>query len=101
MSKGPHFINNRQIFLQRTMQINAYTHSNYLSESLGINLIVNEIFISRLCSGETKEFFINYFQKFGEIIDCRVFNSYSQNLKQLGYAFLRFKDYDSVGKYYH
>ncbi len=98
MSKRPHFIDNRQIFLQRTMPINQYTNNNYLSESLGINLTVKELFISRLCSGETKEMFINYFQRFGTIIDCRVFNSYSQNPKQMGYAFLRFDDYDSVGK---
>ena len=98
MFKRPHIIDNRQIFLQRTMPINQYTNSNCLSESLGINLTVNELFISRLYSGETKEMFINYFQQFGRITDCRVFNSYSQNLKQMGYAFLRFDDYDSVGK---
>jgi RNA recognition motif-containing protein len=98
MLKRPHLIDNRQIFLQRTMPINQYINSNYLSESLGINLTVNEVFISRLCSGETKEMFINYFQRFGTINDCRVFNSYSQNPKQTGYAFLRFNDYDSVGK---
>jgi RNA recognition motif-containing protein len=98
MSQRPHFIDNRQIFLQRTMPMNHYSHSNYLSESLGMNLTVNEVFISRLCSGETKDMFINYFQQFGQIIDCRVFNSYSQNPKQLGYAFIRFQDYDSVGK---
>jgi len=96
MSKRPHFIDNRKIFIQRTMPINHYPNSNYLSESLGINLTVNELFISRLCSGETKEMFINYFQRFGKIIGCQVHNSYSQNPKQLGYAFLRFEDYDSV-----
>jgi RNA recognition motif-containing protein len=98
MFNRPHFIDNRQIFLQRTMPMNPYTNSKYLSESLGINLTVKEVFISRLCSGETKEMFINYFQRFGTIIDCKVFNSFSQNPKQLGYAFLRFEDYDSVGK---
>jgi hypothetical protein len=96
MSNRPHFIDNRQIFLQRTMPINQCTNSNYLSESLGINLTVKEVFISRLCLGETKDMFINYFRRFGTIIDCRVFNSYSQNPKQMGYAFLRFDDYDSV-----
>ncbi|CAF1000683.1 unnamed protein product [Adineta steineri] len=96
MSKRPHTIDNRQIFLQRTIPINQYTNSNYLSESLGINLTVNELFISRLCSGETKEMFIDYFQRFGTITYCRVFNSYSQNPKQMGYAFVRFDDYDSV-----
>jgi RNA recognition motif-containing protein len=40
----------------------------------------------------------NYFQQFGRITNCRVFNSYSKNPKQMGYAFLRFEDYDSVGK---
>jgi RNA recognition motif-containing protein len=98
MSKRPHFIDNRQIFLQRTMPMNHYNNSNYLSESLGIQLTVKEVFISRLCSGETKEMFMNYFQRFGTILDCRVFNSYSLNPKQMGYAFLRFDDYDSVGK---
>ncbi|CAF1327581.1 unnamed protein product [Adineta steineri] len=96
MSKRPHTIDNRQIFLQRTIPINQYTNSNYLSESLGIHLTVNELFISRLCSGETKEMFIDYFQRFGTITYCRVFNSYSQNPKQMGYAFVRFNDYDSV-----
>jgi RNA recognition motif-containing protein len=94
MSKRPHVIDNRQIFLHRTMPM----INHYLPESLGIQLIVKEIFISRLCSGETKEMFMNYFQQFGNILDCRVFNSYSQNPKQMGYAFLRFDDYDSVGK---
>lgn len=98
MSKRPHFIDHREIFLQRTIPFNTNINSNYLSESLGIHLTVKEIFISRLCSGETREFFINYFQRFGTILDCRVFNSYSQNSKQLGYAFIRFDDYDSVGK---
>ena len=97
MSKRPHFIDNRQVFLRRTMTKAQYSNSNYLSESLGINLTVNELFISRLCSGETKEMFLNYFQQFGTIIDCRVFNSYSQNPKKMGFAFLRFVDYDSVG----
>lgn len=96
MSKRPHFIDNREVFLQRTMPLNANINSNYLSESLGIHLTVKEIFISRLCSGETREFFMHYFQRFGKILDCRVFNSYSQNSKQLGYAFVRFDDYDSV-----
>jgi RNA recognition motif-containing protein len=98
MSKRPHFIDNRQIFVQRIIPINQYTNSNYLSESLGINLTVNEVFISRLCSGETREMFMNYFQRFGTINNCKVFNSYSQNPKQMGYAFLRFDDYDSVDK---
>lgn len=98
MFKRPHIIDNREIFLQRQMPINPNLNSNYLSEYLGINLTVKEIFISRLCSGETKDLFINYFQRFGKINDCRVFNSYSQNPKQMGYAFLRFDDYDSVGK---
>lgn len=98
MSKRPHFIDNRELFLQRTMPSSTNMNSNFLSETLGVHLTVKEIFISRLCSGETREFFMNYFQRFGTIVDCRVFNSYSQNSKQLGYAFVRFDDYDSVGK---
>jgi len=98
MLKRPHFIDNRQIHIQRSIP-NPCRNTNYnISEQLGINLTVNEIFISRLCSGETREMFINYFQSYGNIIDCRVFNSYSQNSKQTGYAFIRFTDYDSVGK---
>jgi len=95
MFKRPHFIDNRQIHIQRLIP-NEYR--NNMSEQLGMNLTVNEIFISRLCSGEKREMFMNYFQSYGNIIDCRVFNSYSQNFKQTGYAFLRFTDYDSVGK---
>ncbi len=95
MFKRPHFIDNRQVHIQRLIP-NEYR--NNMSEQLGMNLTVNEIFISRLCSGEKREMFMNYFQSYGNIIDCRVFNSYSQNFKQTGYAFLRFTDYDSVGK---
>lgn len=98
MFKRPHIIDQREIFLQRAMPTNHSSSSNHLSESLGINLTVKEIFISRLCAGETKEMFLNYFQRFGTIQDCRVFNSYSRNSKQMGYAFVRFNDYDSVGK---
>lgn len=98
MLKRPHFIDNRSIHIQREIPNQYRNTSNNLSEQLGINLTVNEIFISRLCSGENREMFINYFQSFGNIIDCRVFNSYSQNSKQTGYAFIRFHDYDSVGK---
>jgi RNA recognition motif-containing protein len=98
MAKRPHFIDNRQIHICRSIP-NQYKNNNNLSEYLGMNLTVNEIFISRLSSGEKRETFINYFQCFGNIMDCRVFNSYSQNYKQTGYAFIRFSDYDSVGKY--
>jgi len=99
MLKRPHFIDQRQIHIQRSIPLNqCRNNNNNISEQLGINLTVNEIFISRLCSGEKREMFINYFQSYGNIIDCRVFNSYSQNSKQTGYAFIRFTDYDSVGK---
>lgn len=100
MYKRPHILDQREVFLQRAMPTGHHSSfsSHYLSESLGINLTVKEIFISRLCSGETKEMFMNYFQRFGRIEDCRVFNSYSRNPKQMGYAFVRFEDYDSVGK---
>ena len=64
-----------------------------------MNLLVNEIFISRLRSGETRELFVNYFQRFGRIVNCRVFNSSSRHSQQMGYAFVRFEDYDSVGKF--
>ncbi len=98
MLKRPHFIDNRQIHIQRFIPNEYRNNSNNLSEQLGMNLTVNEIFISRLYSGEQREMFMNYFQAYGNIIDCRVFNSYSQNFKQTGYAFVRFTDYDSVGK---
>jgi RNA recognition motif-containing protein len=98
MLKRPHFIDQRQIHIQRSIPNQCRNNNNNISEQLGINLTVNEIFISRLCSGEKREIFINYFQSYGNIIDCRVFNSYSQNSKQTGYAFVRFTDYDSVGK---
>ena len=99
MLKRPHFIDNRQIHIHRAIPNQyRYYNNNNLSEYLGLNLTVNEIFISRLCSGERREMFINYFQSYGNIIDCRVFNSRSQNSKQTGYAFVRFMDYDSVGK---
>ncbi|CAF0899486.1 unnamed protein product [Adineta steineri] len=96
MSKRPHFIDIRQIHIQRAIPNHNRNNTNNLSEQLGINLTVTEIFISRLCSGEKRDMFVNYFQSFGNIIDCRVFNSYSQNSKQTGYAFIRFMDYDSV-----
>lgn len=99
MYKRPHVLDQREIFLQRAMPIvHQSSFNHYLSESMGINLTVKEIFISRLCCGETREMFMNYFQRFGMIEDCRVFNSYSRNAKQMGYAFVRFEDYDSVGK---
>ena len=98
MSKRPHLIDKRQVFLQRAMPTNASASRQCLSEILGINLAVNELFINRLYSGETKNMFINYFQQFGTITDCRVLNSRSQNRKQMGFAFLRFDDYDSIGK---
>lgn len=96
MSKRPHFIDHRQIHVQRAIPYQCRNNNN-ISEYLGINLTVYEIFISRLCSGEKRETFLNHFQSYGAIVDCRVFNSYSQNSKQTGYAFLRFADYDSVG----
>ncbi|CAF1010471.1 unnamed protein product [Rotaria sp. Silwood1] len=95
MLKRPHFIDNRQIHIQRAIP-NQCRNTTNISEYLGINLTVHEIFISRLCSGEKREMFINYFQSYGNIIDCRVINSYSQNSKQTGYAFVRFADYDSI-----
>ncbi|CAF2993255.1 unnamed protein product [Rotaria sp. Silwood2] len=95
MSKRPHFIDNRQIHIHRAIP-NQCRNTNNISEYIGTNLTVNEIFISRLCSGEKREMFINYFQSYGNIIDCRVINSYSQNSKQTGYGFIRFADYDSV-----
>ncbi|CAF0750101.1 unnamed protein product [Rotaria sordida] len=95
MLKRPHFIDNRQIHIHRAIP-NQCRNTNNISEYLGINLSVNEIFISRLCSGEKREMFLNYFQSYGNIIDCRVINSYSQNSKQTGYGFIRFADYDSV-----
>ncbi|CAF1448116.1 unnamed protein product [Adineta ricciae] len=95
MSKRPHYIDDRQIHLQRPIP-NQYRTN--LPEQLGLNLTVNEIFISRLCSGEQREMLMGYFEKFGKIIDCRVFNSHSKNSNQAGYAFLRFQDYDSVDR---
>ena len=99
MLTRPHVIDNREIHIQRAMPNQCRNNNNNISEYLGINLTVNEIFISRLCSGEKRETFIDYFQSYGSITDCRVFNSYSQNSKQAGYAFIRFADYDSVGMY--
>ena len=52
MSKRPHHIDERQIHLQRSIP-NQYRTN--LPEQLGLNLTVNEIFISRLCSGEQRE----------------------------------------------
>ena len=99
MSKRPHSIDQRTIFLQRNIASSlTSTTSSCMSDYLGAHLTVNEIFISRLCSGETRETFVNYFQRFGMIRHCRVFNSTARNPKQMGYAFVSFADYDSVGK---
>ena len=99
MFSRPHSIDQRQIFVRRSIpKINPSTCQNSIIESLSSELIVNELFISRLYSGETKEHFLNYFQRFGTIVDCRVFHSFSSNRNQSGYAFVRFDDYDSVGQ---
>ena len=91
MFHRPHWIDQRSIHLQRAIPEEFRMN---LSERLGMNLSVNEIFISRLSSGEQVQMFRNYFQSFGHIIHCRVFHS----SRQSGYAFVRFKDYDSVGR---
>ena len=98
MSQRPHSIDGRPIVLRRTMPLATYSKSHCISEYFGMNLTVNEIFISRLCSGETRDLFVNYFQRFGRIVNCRVFNSSSRHSQQMGYAFVRFEDYDSVGQ---
>lgn len=97
MSKRPHLIDNRFIHIQRFIPTQCINMNN-MSEYIGVNLAVNEVFINRLCSGETREMFMDYFQSFGHVVDCRVYHSSSMNSKQTGYAFLRFTDYDSVGK---
>ena len=97
MSKRPHLIDDRFVHIQRFIPTQCI-NTNNMSESLGVNLAVNEVFINRLCSGETREMFIDYFQSFGHIVDCRVYHSSPMNSRQSGYAFLRFTDYDSVGK---
>jgi RNA recognition motif-containing protein len=94
MLQRPHTIDQRQIVVRRFIP----DRSTCLSEYLGLQLTVNELFISRLCAGETKQMFINYFQCYGKIVDCRVFHSRSYHGHQMGYAFLHFADYDSVGK---
>ena len=111
MFNRPHSIDNRQIHIQRS--INQQHNQNHF-EQLANQLTVYEIFINRLYSNEKRQMFINYFQRFGSIVDCRVIHSYSNsNVRQPGYAFIRFHDYDTVdriilskphliqSKYYH
>jgi len=98
MSKRPHTIDDRIIHLQRFIPSQCVNPKNF-SDHLGIHLTVNEIFLHRLNSGETREMFIEYFQQFGQIVDCRVCRSTSNYGKQTGgYAFVRFSDYDSVDR---
>lgn len=98
MGKRPHKIDQRQIFLQRSIptSILSSMRNVSLSDSLANQLTVNEIFPSRLSRGDRREMFLNYFQRFGRIVDCRMFNNSSSNSKQSGFAFVRFDDYDSV-----
>lgn len=98
MSKRPHCLDGRQIHLQRAIPTLHRVNQQNPSEQLGLNLTVHEIFISRLCAGETRELFMDYFRLFGTILDCRVFQSHSYNPQRTGYAFVRFADYDCVGK---
>lgn len=98
MAQRPHVLDGRQIFVQRSMPALRYANSHCPSELLSRNLTVQEIFISRLHAGETRELLVGYFRRFGNVVDCRVFNTNSPNPRQMGYAFLRFDDYDSVGK---
>lgn len=101
MSQRPHSIDQRTVFLQRHIPSSLSSmKSSCMSDYLGAHLTVNEIFISRLCWGESRETFVNYFQRFGTIRHCRVFNTASRNPKQMGYAFVSFDDYDSVGKFF-
>lgn len=93
MLHRPHFIDGRSIHLQRAIPKEFRMNSMNLSEQLGMNLVVNEIFISRVSSEDKPELFREYFQSFGNILHCRVVHS-----RQTGYAFIRFTDYDSVGK---
>ena len=97
MSKRPHTIDERIIHLQRFIPPQCVNPRNF-ADHLGIHLTVNEIFLHRLNAGETREMFVNYFQQFGPILDCRVCHSTSNYGKSNGYAFVRFSDYDSVGK---
>lgn len=101
MGQRPHTIDQRQIFLRRFIPHPSSMRHVSPSESLANQLTVNEIFISRLSSGERKELFIHYFQRFGTVVDCRVFHPSASNSKSMGYAFVRFEDYDSVGQLAH
>jgi RNA recognition motif-containing protein len=87
MCKRPHTIDNRTIHLHRSIPDHCINTKN-MSEYLGIHLYANE----------TRDMFINYFQAYGNIVDCRVYHTSSMNSKATGYAFVRFHDYDSVGK---
>jgi len=98
MSRRPHCLDSRPVHLQRAIPSPYRNNYQNPSEQLGLNLAVNEIFISRLGSGETRELFVNYFKSFGNIIDCRVFNSHAHNPQRTGYAFVRFADYDCVDR---
>lgn len=97
MEKRPHNIDERIIEIRREIPIQCVNSKN-LSEFLGIHLTVNEIFINRIFNDENRQTFVNYFQSFGEILDCRVYKSSTNNGKSTGYAFLRFSDYDAVDR---
>lgn len=97
MNHRPHIIDDRTVQLRRFIPKESINPRN-LSDQLAIHLTVNEIFLNRLYANETREMFIDYFQSFGSILDCRVYHSTLKNGKSTGYAFVRFSDYDSVGK---
>lgn len=97
MEKRPHQIDGRIIEIHREIPA-QFVNAKNISESLGIHLIVNEIFINRVSEYETRQMFVDYFQSFGQIVDCRIYKGSANNGKSTGYGFVRFADYDSVGK---
>lgn len=97
MNERPHSIDARQIFVRRS--IPNKNSSSFNLDAISSQLVVKELFISRLLFAESKEFFVKYFQRFGKIVDCRVFHFSSSNRNKSGYGFVRFDDYDSVGEF--
>lgn len=97
MEKRPHQIDGRIIEIHREIPA-QFVNAKNISESLGIHLIVNEIFISRVTENETRQMFLDYFQSFGQIVDCRIYKGSTNNGKSTGYGFVRFVDYDSVDR---
>ncbi|CAF1423845.1 unnamed protein product [Rotaria sordida] len=87
MAYRPHIIDGRQIEPKRAMPREETLKSDG-------QLTVKKIFIGAIKDELTDDDLKSYFQKFGNIIECKIMKTKEDKFR--GFAFITFDDYDSV-----